>query len=760
MQRVKKKSSSTQDVGSEFKYSSNVTVLKCKNIPVPDLTQTTASAVVASFAVFCFLWSVNGDFVFDDNEAILNNRDVRLETSFFSIFKHDFWGDNITSSSSHKSYRPITVWTFRISYWAAGGYNPLGFHIVNITLHAINCVLALRVFSVIFGGISVSREGFKLFTSPESSFLAALIFTVHPIHTENVAGIVGRADLLCTFFFFLSFLCFTRTFSTASRQTASALPEKLCPGSLCACVIFAALSLFSKEQGITVLGLCLVFDILQVTATKRKSLVQITKTGNVAEEDHLWLKTFAKRVSVIIITVLIFMTWRFRVMGANPPKFQHGDNPSAFQSNVLARVINYNYIYCLNVWLLLNPFWLCFDWAMGCVPPITSSTDHRILAPILLWLIILAVLWKCWMLIDCHVARTLLMLMAFSIVPFLPSTNIFFTVGFVIAERNLYISSFGFCGLVALGIVVISEYGNFHKVIRVCICLLVAVSTLRCLQRSQDWLSEEKLFRSAENVCPLNAKVHYNIGHVLSKKGETESAIKYYRESIRLNPLYDQPLNNLGNLLQELGHPLEAEKLLSKAVNISRSFAAGWMNLGVTKAHLKKYKEAEECYANAISLRKYYPDAHYNLGNLYLEIKNFKKAVAAYRKVIEMKPDHASSWINLILLYDELGQSNISLQLGKKVLALMPRSPGLMYTLANVYGKAEKFEDAEKLYLQAIELDPNQAAYFGNLAVLYHRWQRFKNAEEFYLRSLQIDPHNPTTIKNYKKLQKTLSHKR
>ena len=53
---------------------------------------------------------------------------------------------------------------------------------------------------------------------------------------------------------------------------------------------------------------------------------------------QLWLKTFTKRVSVIIISVLVFMTWRFRIMGANPPKFQHGDNPSAFQSNLLARV--------------------------------------------------------------------------------------------------------------------------------------------------------------------------------------------------------------------------------------------------------------------------------------------------------------------------------------------------------------------------------------------------------------------------------------
>ena len=161
--------------------------LRCSNLPVPELSQPVASSIIALFAIICFTWSLEGDFVFDDNEAILNNKDVRQESGIVSLFKHDFWGNNITSKSSHKSYRPLTVWTFRLNYWAAGDYKPIGFHLVNIMLHAFNCMLALRVFSAVFGGIALSSVGIKVFTAPKSSFLAAVLFATHPIHTENVS---------------------------------------------------------------------------------------------------------------------------------------------------------------------------------------------------------------------------------------------------------------------------------------------------------------------------------------------------------------------------------------------------------------------------------------------------------------------------------------------------------------------------------------------------------------------------------------------
>ncbi len=128
----------------------------------------------------CYGISIWGDFVFDDNEALLNNKDVDLSTSWTQAFKNDFWGTNIFSNSSHKSYRPLTVMSFRLNTWLAGGLNPMSFHLVNIFLHAAVSLLYLNICTTI---CNLSSEQGTLSAVP---MVAALIFTVHPIHTESV----------------------------------------------------------------------------------------------------------------------------------------------------------------------------------------------------------------------------------------------------------------------------------------------------------------------------------------------------------------------------------------------------------------------------------------------------------------------------------------------------------------------------------------------------------------------------------------------
>ena len=64
-------------------------------------------------AVLCYLNSLNGDFVHDDVYAIKNNQDVTGKKPLMDLFSNDFWGRPMTSFKSHKSYRPITVLSFR-----------------------------------------------------------------------------------------------------------------------------------------------------------------------------------------------------------------------------------------------------------------------------------------------------------------------------------------------------------------------------------------------------------------------------------------------------------------------------------------------------------------------------------------------------------------------------------------------------------------------------------------------------------------------
>lgn len=69
--------------------------------------------IVITLSTLPFIFSLNGDFVFDDSEAIVNNKDVVSE-DWFKLFYNDFWGANIKSNLSHKSYRPLTILSFRL----------------------------------------------------------------------------------------------------------------------------------------------------------------------------------------------------------------------------------------------------------------------------------------------------------------------------------------------------------------------------------------------------------------------------------------------------------------------------------------------------------------------------------------------------------------------------------------------------------------------------------------------------------------------
>ena len=163
------------------------------DLPVPKLSFTVASVVVFCVSVLCYFNSCKGDFVFDDSEAIEGNKDLNPDIPLGKLFLHDFWGTNISSNTSHKSYRPLTILTFRFNYWLAGGLKPWGFHLLNVILHAAVSVLCLRLFSILVSGrnkITFYYDNATTrtrFPAPKASFVCALLFAVHPIHTESVS---------------------------------------------------------------------------------------------------------------------------------------------------------------------------------------------------------------------------------------------------------------------------------------------------------------------------------------------------------------------------------------------------------------------------------------------------------------------------------------------------------------------------------------------------------------------------------------------
>ncbi|XP_044073262.1 protein O-mannosyl-transferase TMTC4 isoform X3 [Siniperca chuatsi] len=692
-------------------------------IPLPKLAPVQAKVTVALVALLCFINSYDGEFVFDDSEAIVNNKDLKPTTPLNNIWSNDFWGSNLSSNSSHKSYRPLTVLTFRdsgekrthaekrisgLNYLLAGGLHPVGFHVLNIILHAVISALMIDVFAILIGGLAYDEKGRTLNHAPKTSLLAALFFAAHPVHTESVAGIVGRADLLCALFFQLSFLTYCKAFNIGSDRD-----DRFSVQWVVVSLLLCAAAMLCKEQGITVLGVNAAFDVLLICNVNVYELSQrLLLRKNPLDVSEILRTGLLTRLTLMVLGGLSMLYARWRIMGTGPPAFTEVDNPASFAESIFLRIVNYNYYYSLNAWLLLCPWWLCFDWSMGCVPLIKSATDWRMVWLLLLWCILIGLISQALCSQDSQRRRTLTLGLVLLVVPFLPACNIFFRVGFVIAERVLYLSSAGYC-------------------------LLLAYSLGHC-------------------CCWSKYRVHYNVGKNLADRGNTTAAIRYYREAVRLHPTYVHAMNNLGNILKERNELIEAEKLLSKAVSIQSDFAAAWMNLGIVQNSLQKFEEAEQSYWNAIRFRKKYPDCYYNLGRLYADQNRHVDALNAWRNATVLKPDHSLAWNNMVILLDNTGNLGQAELIGREALKLLPNDHTIMFSLANVLGKLQKYKESEGFFLHALRINPNAASCHGNLAVLYHRWGKLELAKKHYELSLKLDPEAPGTKDNYNMLRRKL----
>lgn len=160
----------------------------CKKSPsMKALLFSTSLVFAASFV--CYWSSLDGGFVFDDHRAVLTNEDLdSSKTSLWELFQHDFWGGLMSRKESHKSYRPLTVLTYRYLNFCFSGLEPYGYHLVNVLLHCLASVLVLRISQCILGDSASSPTSLVGGLQLDWSTYAALLFAVHSVHTEAVSS--------------------------------------------------------------------------------------------------------------------------------------------------------------------------------------------------------------------------------------------------------------------------------------------------------------------------------------------------------------------------------------------------------------------------------------------------------------------------------------------------------------------------------------------------------------------------------------------
>ena len=689
-------------------------------------------------ACLCYLNSLWGDFCFDDISAIVENQDLRPETPWVNLFQNDFWGTPMHIDGSHKSYRPLTIFTFRINYLISG-LQPFGYHVVNVFLHGVVTYLFTSFVSEISSG--------NLFIA----LVSGLLFAIHPIHTEAIAGLVGRAESLSGIFFLTVLLIYSRS----SKHSGLIY----CLGMVL--LAFTILcSVLSKEVGITVIAICCVYDALYVEKIIVLNFLSPTSPKG-------WLKKYnkiLKRISILIIITLTILFLRIKINGPGLPSFTSLDNP-ATNAPFPARQLTFLYLCFVNTWLLFFPSFLCADWTMQTIQLVEAPSDPRNILTMITFLVYL--IFGLWSISDnTNDKRLVLMALSIIIFPFIPASNLFFPVGFVVAERILYIPSMGMCLLIALGTTKLLNHGRFVKYF--CLMFLGVTFVLyltKTLNRNLDWSNDYSLFKSGIKINKNNAKLYNNLGHVYENRKQYREAEELFLQASLIQPDDTGSWINLGRVLKLQQRLDEAELALQKALELMPNITEKGQSFRIAPTHLNvyfnyanllaqdpsRYEEAEHYYKITLRVRPGMSEAHMNYGNLLIKTEDFDSALSHYHKAIELKPDYADAFYNMATTYLRNNDTVSCEKYLRKTISLDSSHIYALINLATLLTEENTIrsrKEAIELFKRVLVTDPRNEAAFFNLGLLYSDENSHQEAEKMFLQTVITNPVHKSALFN------------
>ncbi|NXL94025.1 TMTC1 protein, partial [Alectura lathami] len=695
---------------------------------------------------------------------------------------------------------------FRLNILLAG-MNPFYFHAVNVILH---CLVTL---------VLMYTCDKAVFNDCRLAFVTALFFAVHPIHTEAVTGIVGRADVLACLLFLLAFLSYNR--SVDQLYVGEHFPPTASPFFLLLSLFLGTCAMLVKETGVTVFGVCLVYDFFslscsslrlrnggihprharQPVASPHASLPPSSRENGKHRVSHrgawsschpeeprsrglpvpsraIWAirsyltannnenflytaRPFLKRAALVVSYVILVLYFRLWIMGGSMPMFSEQDNPASFSPYLLTRFLTYSYLLAFNAWLLLAPITLCYDWQVGSIPLVESVWDARNLATVFLVLVLVLLGLHCIAAFKKLEHKEVLVGLLFLVFPFIPASNLFFRVGFVVAERVLYMPSMGYCILFVHGLKKLSTWLNKWRItVLTLFALLLLLFSWKTVKQNEIWLSRESLFSSGVKTLPHNAKVHYNYANFLKDQGRNTEAIyhyktalnlyprhasalnnlgtltkdvveakDYYRRALQLNPQHNRALFNLGNLLKSQGKKEEAIILLRDSIKYGPEFADAYSSLASLLAEQERLKEAEEVYKAGIESCPESSDLHNNYGVFLVDTGAPERAVSHYRQAIRLSPAHHVAMVNLGRLHRSLGQNKEAEAWYKRALKVS-RKAEILSPLGALYYNTGRYEEALQVYREAASLQPSNKETRLALAQVLAMMGRTKEAEK------------------------------
>ncbi len=585
-----------------------------------------------------YLNTLSHQYCFDDFIVITGNSFTQQGIAgIYDLMTRDFFegiygekGMDLTGGR----YRPLSLVMFAIEQELAPN-NPLVGHFINILLYALTGMLLFKVLSNWLKNI----DGAVVI-----AFIATLLFIAHPIHTEAVANIKSRDEVLAFLLILITMHGIYKVINEANKTWFY-----IALGTF-------FLSMLSKENAFTYIALI----PLSLFVLQKMSLQEAIKFS---------IPFFV--VAAAYLALRTGMLYKAPIPGVVVPT----ENPDIMENpfvgaDVATRLATIGVILLHYFLLLIVPHPMSSDYSFNQIPW-TSFADPIALLGWVLYIgmgVYAAVrIWKR----DVVALGILLYLAPLSLV-----TNLLFNIGAPMADRFLYVPSFGFCLAIAFLMVKFGKVYNFEQLKKnlPIAGILLLITLLFCgktISRNPDWKNNATLFAKDVLASPNSAKIHYYYANTLLKKFLNEG------DNVQ------KPSPNDIIILEQ------AKASFMRSYEINPKFHHASYNLGLVNTHLKNAQEALKWLQYTLELQPHHGKSHEQLVRVYGELLN--------------QPDKALEHLNIVLSTPE-GQSHAS----------------NYQHLGIIHAMKGNVKEAEAAFVKAANLDPSIAkSCYTNLSGMF-----------------------------------------
>ncbi len=541
--------------------------------------------IICVAALVPFYETIHTRFVFDDLHSISDNQALRNVALGELLFRPEAF-----SSFQVPMFRPLLIVSYALHY-RMGFAQPLHFHIVNLGFHLITSLMVFFLSRGIFGNAWLA-------------FWAALIFAVHPVHSETLNYISCRSTLMASCFYILALYGVSHWSAPAPKTSWF---------WLVLAVSCFALGLLSKSIVVTMPGVAVLVSWMMLR----------DEGPSPYPTRRVWLLLLG-----LVAVLGLYFTSRYLLgltLAYSP------DPPRSLITNLLTQT--------RVLWLYIRLVALPFNLSLAHdVTIIDSVFDARFIFSAAG----LSALAAGFVLLRRRAAVLVFSLVWFALL-LLPTC--FVPLQDPASEHRLYLACLGIIWpLCSLGAWLISKPRLRYITFIAMLLIPVLLGYISCSQ-NRVWRSEAALWENALHMAPRDTRPHINLGIELNKLGRTDAAEREYNFALKLDPQNSRAHVNLGNVYSERGLYSLAIAEYQLALQSMPGSIKARLNLALLYMDIHDFAKAQDTLLEAQQMAPYDPMVPLLLGKLYMKPGFFKPENASrqFARSLALDPSQADA---------------------------------------------------------------------------------------------------------------------